>query len=63
MKKCDICDEHFSHFNQVTHLKHHIRIIHEGKGHNCDFCEKTFSRIENLKAHLRTIYKDVYKCQ
>ena len=53
-KPCEVCGKTFT---QVTSLKEHIKIIHEGFRLQCPKCEKGFQNKTNLSTHLRTVHE------
>ena len=63
LKRCDQCDYKAS--NQAI-LRQHILRMHElGKyGHECQLCDKEFSRTNNLKRHIEQVHMSVkrFKC-
>ncbi|KAA8491165.1 C2H2 finger domain transcription factor sebA [Porphyridium purpureum] len=52
---CALCSRAFT---RVSHLKDHVRAIHEQtKPHSCGQCGKSFSARQNLYQHLRHVHK------
>ena len=50
--RCDLCQRPFK---QISHLKRHIRDVHEKiKTHTCPVCKECFARKEALKDHVKT---------
>lgn len=43
--------------NYKSHLKKHIRIVHDRIRVNCDFCNETFSNPANVKRHILTVHQ------
>ena len=51
---CDLCGKGFSRFS----LKKHIEAVHGGlKNFQCNYCEKSFSQLGNLKRHIQSIHE------
>jgi glass-like protein len=38
-------------------MKDHILVVHEGKGFDCQFCNRTFNSILTMQSHIRNIHK------
>ena len=60
---CDQCDIHFVTRNSLDlHVKEHVK-QHQISNNNCDYCENTFAKNEDLKSHLKRIHKvDSHSC-
>ena len=62
LQKCTQCEKVFNNLKQhlKQHLKRHIQVTHmEHKPNTCDFCGKNFSRVDNLKEHIKFIHSKV----
>ena len=55
-KKCPLCEMKFS----TSRIKsRHVRESHGNPGHQCQSCTLTFSRVENLRCHFKTVQKSI----
>ena len=61
---CGFCGKAY----KPSHLKSHIRLVHEGVkkpyDHKCKLCEKVFSSKQNLNNHTSAVHEGIklYKC-
>lgn len=51
--ECRMCDKKFTHWNSA---RHH-RVVHQGKT-TCKLCNKVFSRMFELRKHMRRIHNE-----
>ena len=59
--KCDKCNKSFS---RNSHLKTHIKNVHENVQYNCDKCDKNFSTNHYLSEHIQIVHENVqHKCE
>lgn len=52
---CDICGQTFK---TKRNLRRHKESHNSGNVH-CPICQKPYSRVDNLKTHLRSVHRDV----
>ena len=58
--KCDQCQKSYTH---KSHLKCHIKRVHEGLTFNCDQCSKQYKDKISLKRHIENVHDGVtYTC-
>ena len=57
------CKQCPSHYNQISHLKRHIKSIHEGVKYECNQCDHLFKTKDALKTHFQSKHEGVnYAC-
>ena len=62
LKLCTLCG---NSFDTNTHLKHHIKSVHQNlRPHKCPHCQTSLGTKSHLKAHIETVHerKKPYKC-
>ena len=60
--KCHLC---YKNFSGKSHLKLHIKTVHEGqKNFQCQHCDRKFSQSYNLTNHIQVIHNKIrkFKC-
>ena len=50
---CKVCNRSFG---TSSHLKHHLKTVHE-KNFKCEFCEKCFGLKMNMIKHINIVHK------
>jgi hypothetical protein len=59
LEQCDGCGQHFSGSNKHSNLKRHLETVHGPLSLGCDVigCDETFTRSDNLRAHMRSVHQ------
>ena len=67
--KCEHCGVEIDKLNLNRHLKNihnidvqekHINSVHNSqKDHKCEYCQKTFSRLQNLQGHIKRVHHKI----